>query len=73
MAGPGYAHTYTHSDSAKGRTGTAWMPSGGTRWGAHWRHLANMTELSIYSSDAALCQITLTTENDALYMVHPCI
>jgi len=29
--------------------------------GSHWRHLANTTELSMYRSDAALCQITLTT------------
>ena len=28
---------------------------------AHWRHLANMTESSIYCGDAALCQIILTT------------
>jgi len=30
-------------------------------WGAHWRHLANTTELSMCGGDAALCQITLTT------------
>jgi len=30
-------------------------------WGAHWRHLQNMTESSMCGSDAALCQITLTT------------
>jgi len=30
-------------------------------WGAHWRHLKNMTEPSMCGSDAALCQITLTT------------
>jgi len=29
--------------------------------GAHWRHLANTIELSVCVSDAALCQITLTT------------
>jgi len=29
--------------------------------GAHWRHLANTTEPSMCISDAALCQITLTT------------
>jgi len=29
--------------------------------GAHWRHLANTTELSMCSCDAAFCQITLTT------------
>ena len=31
------------------------------RWGAHWRTLANTTELSMWGSDAAFCQITLTT------------
>jgi len=30
-------------------------------WGAHWHHLANTTEASMCSGDAALCQITLTT------------
>jgi len=30
-------------------------------WGAHWRHLANTTEPSVCSGDAALRQITLTT------------
>jgi len=29
--------------------------------GAHWRNLANTTEPSVCSRDAALCQITLTT------------
>ena len=28
---------------------------------ADWRHLANMTELSICGSDAVFCQNTLTT------------
>jgi len=28
---------------------------------AHWRHMANTTELSTCGGDAALCQITLTT------------
>ena len=28
---------------------------------ARWRHLVNMIELSICSSNAALCKITLTT------------
>ena len=28
--------------------------------GAHWRHLVNTTERSVYAGDAALCQITLT-------------
>jgi len=31
------------------------------KWGAHWRHLKNTTELSMCGGDAALCQITLTT------------
>jgi len=26
--------------------------------GAHWRHLANMIEPSIFGSDVVLCQIT---------------
>jgi len=30
-------------------------------YGAHWCHLANTTEPSMCGSDAALCQITLTT------------
>jgi len=30
-------------------------------WGAHWRDLANTSELSMYGDGAALCQITLTT------------
>jgi len=29
-------------------------------WGAHWRHMANTTEPSMYGGDAALYQITLT-------------
>jgi len=29
--------------------------------GAHWRHLANTTGLSVWGGDAALYQITLTT------------
>jgi len=29
--------------------------------GAHWRHLANATELSLCSVTVALCQIILTT------------
>ena len=28
---------------------------------AHWRHMANTTEMSTCGSDAVLCQITLTT------------
>jgi len=50
---------YTHSDSAVGRTGIVWMPTG--MWGAHWRHLANTTEQSVCDGDAVLCHITLTT------------
>jgi len=30
-------------------------------WGAQWRHLKNTTEPSMCGTDAALCQITLTT------------
>ena len=30
-------------------------------WGAHWRHVANTTVLSVCGGDAALCQSTLTT------------
>jgi len=30
-------------------------------WGAHWRHLKNITEPSMCGGDAALRQITLTT------------
>ena len=52
---------YTQSDSTEGSTGMVWMSMGCTRWGAHWRHLVNMTEPSICGSDAALCQVTLTT------------
>jgi len=29
--------------------------------GAHWRHLANMTEPSMCGGNVALCQITLTS------------
>jgi len=32
-----------------------------TRWGAHWRHLANTIEPSMCGGDAALCQFTLGT------------
>ena len=54
---------YTPSDSAWGRTGTGTvrMPTGCTRWGAHWRHLANKTEPFACSGDGALCPITLIT------------
>jgi len=34
---------------------------GCTKWGAHWRHLANMIEPSMSGGDAILCQITFTT------------
>jgi len=30
-------------------------------WGAHWRHLVNTTEPSMFGGDVAFCQITLTT------------
>jgi len=69
MAGPGRADIrisggrYTQSDSAGaesarcgcGRTGRP------TRWGAYWRNLANVTELSVFGGDASLCQITVIT------------
>jgi len=32
-----------------------------TRWAAHWHYLTNTNESSVYGSDAALCQITLTS------------
>jgi len=39
-----------------------WQPfSAFCIWGAHWRHLKNMTEPSMCGGDAALRQITLTT------------
>jgi len=33
----------------------------GCRWGACWRHLANTVEPSACGSNAALCQVTLST------------
>jgi len=33
----------------------------GIRWGSHWRHVANTTEPSMCCSDAAFCEIILTT------------
>jgi len=64
-AGPGHAQACPTvdilSDSAGGRTSTVQMPIGCTRYGAHWRHLANTTEPSVCGGDAALCEITLTT------------
>jgi len=39
-------------------------------YGAHWCHLANMTEPSMCSSDVALCQITLTTCYNHYCIVH---
>ena len=41
--------------------GLAWPKEACVRWGAHWRHLVNTVELSMCSSDAAFCEITLTT------------
>jgi len=40
-----------------------------TRWGAHWRHLANTTEPSVCGGDAALCQMTLCTRCVAMWCV----
>ena len=31
------------------------------RWDAHWRHLANITELFVCGGDGPFCRITLTT------------
>jgi len=39
-------------------------------WGAHWRHLANTTELSMCGGDAALCQITFTTGYHLSLLLH---
>jgi len=50
------AGRHTQSDSAGGRTGRAVVDGN-----AHWRHLANTTEPSMYCDDVALCQIILTT------------
>jgi len=38
-----------------------WTRVGWRKHGSHWRHLANTIEPSMCGSDAALCQITLTT------------
>ena len=51
---------YTQSNSAGGSTGTLQMPIGVYQMGSQWRHL-DMIELSVCSSDAALCRVTLTT------------
>jgi len=37
-----------------------WVEESMRYMGAHWRHLANTTELTL-CGDAALCRITLTT------------
>ena len=41
--------------------GLRWAEGSMCYMGAHWRHLANTTEPSMCSGDAALFQITLTT------------
>jgi len=38
--------------------------------GVHWRHPANTTESSVCGSDAALCQITLTTVYSVIVSFH---
>jgi len=38
-----------------------WLKKTCIRWGAHWRYLANTIKPSVCGSDAALCQITLST------------
>ena len=45
---------YTHSDSVGGSTDTVQMPIGFTRWGAHWRHLANTIEPFVCGFHVAL-------------------
>ena len=42
---------YSQSDSAGGSTGTVRMLIGCTRWGAHWRNLANTIEPFMCDSD----------------------
>jgi len=51
----------TQRNLAGGSTGTVYMPIWCTRWGEHWRHLANTIEPSVCGSNAVLCQIILTT------------
>jgi len=47
---------------SRGRTVTGRTYSlGCTRWGAHWRNLANTIVPSACGGDEAVCQITLTT------------
>jgi len=56
--------TYRHWDSAYPCQGTSYQcrdPEACIRQGAQWCHLANTTEPSMCGSDAACCQITLTT------------
>ena len=57
-------HRRTQRNSAGGSTGTVRMPI--ANWGvldggAHWRHPANTNEASMCSSNATLCQVTVTT------------
>jgi len=40
---------------------------------AHWRHLANTTEPCMFGGDAALCQITLTTEYSCFIVIAFCV
>jgi len=42
-------------------------------WGAHWHHLANMTEPSVCSGNAALYQITLISYYSAKKLALPSI
>ena len=42
------------------------------RWDAHWRHLANTTELFMFGGDVALCQITMTTCSFMIYCINEC-
>ena len=61
-AGPGHARTCPAVDILKATHQWAAPARFRCRWGvldpgAHWRHLANTTELSVCGGDATLCQI----------------
>ena len=58
-ADPGHAQTCLTDDILERLGRQCGCRLGCTRWGAHWSHLANITELPV--CNVALCQITLTT------------
>ena len=58
---PGHVWRSYSKELSGGSTGTVYMPIWCTRWGGHWRHLANTTEPSVCGSNAAFCEIALTT------------